>query len=180
MSDRKNIKKIFCLIIGGILYISMLILGFSICSAYNSGLLLLYTPFIVIVSSSIVVVFWFYFYKNIFETFIIWLMYIFLGFSYLIMAPLAIDRSLSTFIFFYTVQNGSIQEDKISQKYIDDFIKKRFDDAVKGNFLKKEGEIYTPQFRAKLYYYIMYPLGNITNTLDNYKYFEKDIKNNSK
>ena len=107
-------------------------------------------------------------------------MYIFLGFSYLIMAPLAIDRSLSTFIFFYTVQNGSIQEDKISQKYIDDFVKKRFDDAVKGNFLKKEGEMYTPQFRAKLYYYIMYPLGNITNTLDNYKYFEKDIKNNSK
>ena len=175
-----NINKIFHLFIGGLLFVILLIVSVYICSLYSSGLLLLYIPYLVVFSSLSGVAYYAYWYKDVFEICIIWLLYIFGGFSFIVMAPIAIDRSLSTFIFFYTVQNGSIKENEISQKYIDDFVKKRFDDAVKGDFLKKEGETYTPKFRAKLYYYIMYPLGNMTNTLENYKYFEKDIKNNSK
>ena len=179
MSDNKNnfVNKLLYLLLGGIASFIVLIGLVYVVAGHSSGLLLLWIPFLVLISSLIGGGIWFFHYKDKFETILVWLTYLFFGFSFIIMAPIAIDRSLSTFIFFYTVEHQEFSKDKISKEYIDDFINKRFEDALRGGFLIQENEKYKPNYRAKIYYYIFYPLGMVTNTLGNYKKFEARIEN---
>lgn len=171
------VNKFMHLIYGGVAFIIILIALVYVFSCYGSGLLLLWIPLLVLISSLVGGGIWFFCYKDLFETMLVWLIYLFFGFAFIIMAPIAIDRSLSTFIFFYAVEHQEFSKDKISEKYIEDFINKRFEDGVKGGFLIKENEKYKPDYRAKIYYYIFYPLGIVTNTLGGYKKFEAGIKN---
>ena len=167
------------LICGGFIYLAVLIGSVYICSMQSSGLLLLWIPFLVIISSLVGLGIWLCRYRKPFEATLVWFVYLFFGFGFIVMAPIAIDRSLSTFIFFYAVEHGEFQRNKLSDSYKEDFFEKRFDDALKGKFLVQEGDAYKPDFRAKLYYSVFYPLGKVTNTLGNYKKFEKEIENQS-
>ena len=178
MKKESFLNKFIWLALGALVYLIVLIGSVYFCSAHGSGLLLLWIPFLVIISSLVGLCIWLCRYRKLFEATLVWFVYVFFGFGFIVMAPIAIDRSLSTFIFFYAVEHGKFQRNKLSDSYKEEFFEKRFDDALKGKFLVQKGDVYKPVFRAKLYYNIFYPLGKITNTLGNYKKFEKEIDHN--
>lgn len=175
MLKNELIKKILVLILGGIVYSVILVTLLYFASKNGSGLLLLYAPWFVILGSLIGLFLWWYIFKNVFETMLVYLLYVCFGFAFIFLAPIAIDRSLSTFIFFYAVEHNGIAKNNYSNHYMVDFFDKRFNDALKGNFLIYEDGIYKPTYRAQVYYYIFYPLGYMTHTLENYKQFAAEL-----
>ena len=102
-----------------------------------------------------------------------------MGFSFVFLAPYAVDRSLSTFIFFYAVENGSFPENSVSLDYMNKFYTRRLNDGLLGNFLEKREEFYYPTWRTKLYYFIMHPIGLATNSTYNYQMFVKEVHKNT-
>lgn len=169
-------SKFWWLCFGGIIYLGILILSIRIVSLYGSGLVLLYIPWLVMLSSVIGLAFWLIRYRSLFETLLVFLTYLSFGFAFIVMAPIAIDRSLSSFIFFYAVEHNGFPKVELSRDYKDDFFRKRIIDAHKGYFLVLEDNLYVPTFRAKMYYNLFYPLGKMTNMLGNYEQFVKEVE----
>ena len=146
----------------------------------GSGFVLLYTPLFIAITSLIGAISYYSKLKNLFETFIVYISYVGVGFAFIFLAPFAVDRSLSTFIFFYAVEHQAYPSHQISNEYMHHFFEKRLDDGVKGGFLIKENNLYKPTARAKFYYTLLHPLGSATNMLDNYNTFKNEIIKNSK
>ena len=164
----------FCLLFGVCLAIftGILYLAFT----HETGLVLLYLPFGIGFISLLGPFFWFYRYRNGFESFLVYVTLFASLFTFLIMAPFVVERSLSCFIYFQAVEEGSVSPEGISHDFITPYIQKRFDDGAKGGFLTKQGNTYLPTNRAKLFYAIYYPLGLLTNTLNNYHHFKENYK----
>ncbi|MBR6412399.1 MAG: hypothetical protein IKS41_04485 [Alphaproteobacteria bacterium] len=165
----------FCILFAVCLVIFVGIL--SLTFIHEAGLILLYLPFGIGFISLLGPIFWFYRYRNGFESFLIYITLSTSLFTFLIMGPFVVERSLSCFIYFKAVEDGSVFQDKLPNEFMESFIQKRFDDGVKGNFLTKQGSAYLPTHRAQLFYAIYYPLGILTNTLNNYQQFKKNYKN---
>lgn len=139
---------------------------------------LFYTPYAIFVGALVAAGVWSIWQKDIFDTFVVFCCYITAGFSFIFLAPYAVDRSLSTFIFFYSVEHDGFQATAMSDEYMQVFYQRRLDDGVNGGFLVKEGDKYHPTFRAKVYYHLMYPIGVITNSLENYQKFTDEVDKN--
>lgn len=137
---------------------------------------LFYTPYVILISIVIFGYVWYFKQKDLFEAFVICVCFCCMNFSFVFLAPYAVDRSLSTFIFFSAVQNDGFKEDAVSSQYMVDFYKRRLRDGVNGNFLAKKDDIYYPTIRAKMYYALMYPVGIVTNSMENYRKFEEEIR----
>lgn len=170
-------NKFFFLLICGLIYLTVLIAALYIFFTNGSGFVLLYTPLFILCSAAIGSFIWHKKYADIFETLLVYISYTSIGFAFIFLAPIAIDRSLSTFIFFYAVEHEYYPANAISQQYKDAFFQKRLEDGINGKFLTYENNTYKPTYRAKLYYSIFYPLGIATNTLSNYKIFAAEINN---
>ena len=168
-------KKLLWFCLGGVVYLSLLLSLLYLFFRYGAGLLLFYMPLFIFASAFIGVLVWFYKFYDKFEAFLVYVSYVCFGFSFVFLVPFAVERSLSTFILFYAAQHDGIPQIELSQNYKNIFFKKRFDDALKGNFLVQEGDVYKPTFRTKLYYGLLYPLGKVTDMLGNYELFEKEI-----
>ena len=143
---------------------------------YTPTKVLFYTPYAIFFSALLAVGIWYLRQKDLFETIIVYCCYITAGFSFVFLAPYAVDRSLSTFIFFYAVEHNGFPETAISDEYMQNFYHRRLSDGTLGNFLEKDGNIYRPTWRAKVYYNVMYPVGIITNSLSNYQNFIKEVE----
>ncbi|MDY6407726.1 MAG: hypothetical protein SPL08_03370 [Pseudomonadota bacterium] len=148
--------------------------------AYGAGLVLLYIPLGIALVSLLGPAVWLYRYKNGFESFLVYITLCASLLTFLIMAPLVVERSLSCFLYFKAVEDGSVAQEAISPDFITSFVQKRFDDGVKGGFLTRQDNTYLPTPRSKLFYGIYYPLGFLTNTLDNYHQFKASYENKDK
>ena len=156
-----------------------LVFGLGICYITfqnNTGLLMFKMLGWLFIISTFPFIFWCKKYKNVFESFLVSMTCFSVVFSFIMFAPCVVERSLSTFIFFYAAETGKITKESISSQYISTFISKRFNDGVESSFLTYENEIYHPTFKTKLFYWIYYPLGKITNTLTNYNTFKNQLK----
>ncbi len=178
MISNNFLNKFITYTLSGILYITILIALLYCYFTNGSGFILLYTPLFIISTSIIGSIIYYLKHKTAFETFLVYISYIGIGFAFIFLAPFAVDRSLSTFIFFYAVEHQSYPQNKISTTYMEDFFEKRLKDGVNGGFLIKEDNIYKPTARAKLYYNLLYPLGYSTNMLNNYNTFKKELNKN--
>lgn len=179
MINKDLLNKLCWVIGGGVIYVSLILLFMYIFFTYGSGMLLLYMPFFIFVTSFIGVLVWWYKFRDLFCSILLWLTYVGFGFAFIFLAPFAVERSMSTFIFFYAVQNDGIKELNLSKEYKDHFFEKRIEDGVKGHFLTKEGNTYKPTLRAKLYYHLLYPVGVVTNMLSNYEAFATEVNANT-
>ena len=99
---------------------------------------LFYTPYVILLDTLIFIYFWLIKYKDKFEAFLIYCCFACMNFSFIFLAPYAVDRSLSTFIFFNAVENNGFNENSVSAKYMNDFYTRRLKDGVNGNFLVKK------------------------------------------
>jgi hypothetical protein len=70
---------------------------------------------------------------------------------------------------FYSVENQDIPKNIKDEKYFNNFIKRRYDDAVKIGYFSCNHEKCYPTCKAKLTYYIFYPIGKLTKSLRNYE-----------
>lgn len=168
-------KKICFFVLCGVVYLLTLITALCIFFTNSSGFVLLYTPIFILCSAALGSFIWHKKYADAFETLLVYISYSSIGFAFIFLAPFAVDRSLSTFIFFYAVEHGYYPANAVSSQYKDAFFQKRLEDGINGKFLIYENNIYKPTYRAKLYYSILFPLGIATNTLNNYKIFTAEI-----
>lgn len=173
--DKELLNKLYWVIICGLIYLALILVFMCIFFTYGSGMLLLYMPLFIFSTSLIGVFVWWSKFKDLFCSILLYLAYVGFGFAFIFLAPFAVERSMSTFIFFYAVQNDSIPELNLSQEYKNHFFKKRIEDGIQGHFLIKEDNVYKPTLRAKVYYHLLYPLGVVTNMLDNYEAFAKEV-----
>lgn len=165
-------KKLLYLILGWIVALSVTLIGLTWLFKHSSGLVLLYTPYLVMFASFVGIAVWLIKFREKFEIFLVYITYITSLFSFVILLPLAAERSLSSFIYFYTVEKGSFHYHTLSKEYLNDFVKKRLDDGIKGGFLIKKDKKYLPTTKTKIFYNLLYPLGEMTGTLENYKKFK--------
>ena len=168
-------KKLFCFLLTGFLCLTLLIISLYFLFKYSTGLVLLYTPYLILLVSFLGVCIYSVWYHDFFEKFLIYITYVSALFLFVILIPIVIERSLSSFIYFYSVEEGSFDQTFISCNYMDKFTHKRFEDGVKGGFLKENNQVYYPTTKAKIFYHVLYPLGFITGTLGNYEAFKAEI-----
>lgn len=129
------------------------------------------------VSSIIGFLLWIKCNKDIFENFTVFLSQLFICIFVAYIGPTTIDRSLSSFMFFYSVENGYISKNIKDEKYIDNYLKRRYSDAEKIGYFKCDAQNCYPTLRTKITYFLFYPMGKISSTLDNYYEF-KTMANN--
>lgn len=110
--------------------------------------------------------------NNIFEQITVYVSQLFICLFVAYIGPMTLDRSLSSFMIFYSVQNGSISKDIKDEIYFDDFIKRRYNDAIKIGYFNCDEKICFPTYKAKLTYYLFYPTGILTHSLGNYYNFK--------
>jgi hypothetical protein len=170
--------KIFAFILYSIFNIIALCLGLYILFCYIPDKVLFITPYLILLNTLLFSIFWHIWKNELFETFLIFCCFACMNFSFVFLAPYAVDRSLSTFIFFYSIQHNGFPENSISDKYMTDFYIRRLNDGVNGNFLIKKDSKYYPTLRTKMYYNLMYPIGLATNSLENYNKFSNEVNKN--
>ena len=116
---------------------------------------------------------WLKFYKEKFEGFLVFMALFFVSVIFIYFAPVTLDRSLSSFIYFYAVENGEIKKDIYDEKYFSKYIERRFTDGDKIGFLNCSDEICKPTIKTKIVYYLLYPCGKFSNTMDEYEKFKQ-------
>ena len=169
-------QKLICFILCGFLYLMLLCCALWVLYALTPKEVLFYTPYAIFIGALIAIIIWYQWQKDIFETLLVFFCYITAGFSFVFLAPYAVDRSLSTFIFFYAVEHDGYPQNSLSDKYMEQFYQRRLEDGTNGGFLIKEDNLYKPTLRAKIYYNLMYPIGIATNSLKNYQIFKTEIQ----
>lgn len=162
----------------GVIYASLLISCLYALYTNGSKLVLLYTPLLIFLVASLGCYIWHKKYADVFESFLVYISYVCAGFAFIFLAPIAIERSLSLFVFFYAVENDGYPASSVSDSYKELFFEKRLKDGVDGGFLTIQGNSYKPTIKAKTFYAILYPLGYATNALQNYHAFIAEVNAN--
>ena len=121
--------------------------------------------------------FWYKYNKDKFELFVVTVSYIFCTSMFIYLGPVTVDRSLSSFIYFYSAENGSIPTHILDKEYFEPFVARRFSDGELIGMLKCDENHCEPRIKAKILYYILYPLSQITKTNKNYEIFRDNINN---
>lgn len=143
---------------------------------FDLGVLFFYAFGLSFLGSLAGTAFWYIKYRELFETFLVFLCY-FLTISFLAyLGPTTVDRSLSVFVYFYAVEENGIPENYQNERYFKEFTQRRLDDGIKTGMLSKEGHIYKPTIKSKMLYGIFYPTAVITGTDKAYKTFKKSVK----
>lgn len=143
---------------------------------YNYNIMFNFTILIPIFVSISAIGIWKIKYKDAFEGFLVFWVILLCSLLVMYIGPFTINRSLSTFIYFYAVENGEINKNNYDKTYLDEFIKRRYDDGEKFGFLDCNNDICRPNIKTRIFYYILSPLGKITTSDKYYKQF-KSIQN---
>lgn len=116
---------------------------------------------------------------NIYEKFTIFPIYISCVSVILIFAvfgPVFIDRSISYHIAFYAAEEGKVNIEDIKDEFSNEIFRKRIDDAqVAGVITLQDDGTFKPTIKAKIIRGILYPIGEITNSLDTYKLMKSEV-----
>ena len=121
-------------------------------------------------------------YKDNFERFLVLFSYILINILFTYYIAVIIDRSLSAFMYFYSVENKSISTDIYDESYFKEYINRRYEEGKKIGYLicdydKKECK---PTIKTRLTYMVMYPIGKLTGTLGHYDDFKILMRNKNK
>lgn len=105
-----------------------------------------------------------------FTTTIVGLVY-FLGILIIaIFGPVFIDRSISYHILFYAVEEENIDVGEMREVFSEDIFDKRMHDAITTGFVtENEDGTLSPTGKAKFIYYILKPIGYLTDSFDTYE-----------
>lgn len=172
-----NFKNKFLIFIGGLILSLILMLPITYIYQLKNDNVLFFSGFTIAITASILgFCVWIKYFKEPFETVLVLLIYILFNTIFIYFGPVTLDRSLSSFIYFYSVENKEISSEIFNEEYFKPYIKRRFKDGEIFGFLKCENDICHPTLKTKITYYTLYPLGKITGTLKEYKNFERIIK----
>ena len=117
-------------------------------------------------------------YTDVFETILVFISYAASLALFIYMGPVTLDRSLSSFVFIYAAQEGSIPADIYTETYFRTFVERRFKDGEKMNFLNCDNKgLCTPTWKSKLTYQVLFPLAQFTKTDSSYLQFRNFVKN---
>lgn len=162
---------ILCLLIG----ILTIIAAFNILIKQGDVVYFKVYP-IAILGTIIASIGWIIKYKDLFENFIVSFAYLCFFCFFLFIGPATLERSLSVFIYFYSVQNGSIKQNYYDETFFQNFVTRRYDDGQKIGFLKCNSDgLCKPTLKTKILYRIFYPYGKLTKCLYYYDEFKKSI-----
>lgn len=118
-------------------------------------------------------------YCDIYEKFTLFPIYISCVSVILIFAvfgPVFIDRSISYHIAFYAAEEGTVNIDDIKDEFSNEIFRKRIDDAQVAGVIKLQDDgTFKPTIKAKIIKGILYPIGEITNSLDTYKLMKSEV-----
>ena len=139
--------------------------------------------FIAFICSLVIGIIWVHYNKNkLFENFLVIFSAALFNIIFIYLGPITLDRSLSSFIYFYAVEKGEINADVVfDEAYFKPYIKRRFTDGEKIGFLScSDDNICKPTQKTKIIYRVLYPLGKVSHTLENYKNFKSHINQKNK
>ena len=140
---------------------------------YDDSILFNFTILIPVIVSILSVFIWALKYKDLFERFLVFTSILLCSLLIMYVGPFTINRSISTFIYFYTVENGQINKNDFNQAYLKKFINRRYKDSVDFGFLDCEDNICKPNIKTRIFYYILRPIGKITASDSYYKQFKE-------
>ena len=143
----------------------------------NNGVLFFSAFNIAIISGILSSTIYLAIYRDKFTYFTILLSYILFNALFIYLGPVSLDRSLSSFIYFYSVENGKIRQDIFDEKYFRPYIQRRFDDGVKIGYLKCDNEICYPTAKTKMTYKLLHPLSKFSGVIHNYNDFKNHFNN---
>ena len=159
-----------------VLFLTLIIISFF---SYSLNKVLFFNSFLIALIVSVCFAYiWYVKNKNIFETFLCFLIFALISINMSALAPVFIDRSLSVFTYFYAVENGIIPNNIYNEKYFKEFSLRRIEDANNMLFLKCNDNECIPTIKSKLAYYILMPIGKITNSMKNYNEFKNVLDKN--
>lgn len=167
-----NVKKIMALIMGGVISIVVYLIGISIYTRISSDPIIFFASLVVgIIGVFIACIIVFYCFKII-DKYIVFLQgcIYFLGIIIIaVFGPTFIDRSISYHIAFYAAEEQSIDIDKMKDTFSNDIFEKRIHDALATGIVTQntDGTLKATK-KAKLMYYILKPLGELTDSMDTY------------
>ncbi len=115
-----------------------------------------------------------------FTVFVMGVVYLFGVIGLSVFGPTFIDRSISYHIAFYAVEEGKVNVDDIEEAFSRSIFEKRIHDATETGFLtvNDDGSL-SPSFKAKLMYYTLKPLGDLTGSMETYNEMKEEIQNNT-
>lgn len=151
----------------------VLLVCFLQAKVYDTDYLFNYTFLISFVVAFVCVALWNIRYKDIFENILLFSFLLCFNMLLIYIAPLTVNRSLSTFIYFYSVENKQISKKIYEDGYYNDFVIRRFEDGENFGFLECDKNLCKPNIKTKIFYYILMPLGKITLSDKHYKEFKR-------
>lgn len=175
-------KKIRWLILGGIFTIILYLIGIGTYTRLSSDPIIFFASlFIGIIAVSIVCVASAIKAREYLDKFTVFLggMIWYLGIIiFSIFGPTFIDRSISYHIAFYAVEENNIYVEDIEETLSNEVVEKRIHDALATGVLtiNTDGSI-SPTLKAKLIYYTLKPIGELTNSMDTYNNMKEDFIN---
>lgn len=87
-----------------------------------------------------------------------------------VFGPTFIDRSISYHIAFYAVEEQHMDVDEMREVFSEEIFDKRIHDAVTTGFVtENEDGTLSPTGKSKLVYYILKPIGILTDSFDTYE-----------
>ncbi len=164
----KLISFLICFIISIVLMLSAVLLY----RIFYNGVLYFDAIFIGILAAFVSFLLWTHFNKEKFEALLVFMSLALFNILILYFGPVTLDRSLSSFVYFYSVENGSIPEHIYNDEYFIPYIDRRIIEGEKMGFLSCNNEVCNPTFKAKFLYYLLNPIGRVTKTLNNYDEFK--------
>lgn len=111
--------------------------------------------------------------RDRFTYFVTLVSYVSFNALFIYLGPVSLDRSLSSFIYFYSVERGEISRNIFGEEYFKPYIERRFQDGIKIGYLKCDDKICRPTQKTKLTYKFLYPISKFSNVINNYNDFKK-------
>ncbi len=177
-------KKVVYFLLGGIVVIVLYLLGIGIYTRISEDPIIFFASLVIgIIVVTGVCLLITIIAKGLYDKFTVFVLGVvyFLGVVMIsVFGPTFIDRSISYHIAFYAVEEGEVRVDEVEEDFSRAIFEKRIHDAAETGFLTlNENGSMTPTLKAKLMYYTLKPLGDLTGSMDTYYQMKEEIQNDA-
>lgn len=178
----KIINKISIFILSLIISVAITIVLINIIANFNlTHILFSFTFLLSLISSLLALLIYKCIMKsdNFYEHILITTNMILFNMLFIYIGPLTVNRSLSTFVYFYAVENKKVPQNIYNESFFKDFAARRIKDGHNFGFLEcKNDEYCYPNLKTKVFYNILYPIGKITQSETKYIEFKNSLEQN--